>query len=101
MTKWNGLNVQLLDSQLNELTSVTKYATETTSKLSSNIVVNLSEKTIWPHKLLLFIRKVAIPPRAFANNSPANSKLTKEQMYETILSISFLGKFFGLSMNVG
>ena len=47
--------------------------------LSSNMIGNSNDETIFPLKLLLPDRQVARLPKAFANNSPANKDLSKTQ----------------------
>ena len=48
-------------------------------RLSSNMIGNSNDETIFPLKLLLPDRQVARLPKAFANNSPANKDLSKTQ----------------------
>ena len=54
MTKYNTLNVQFPNSQLNKkLKSGIKNGTEVTLNLSSNVVGDSDDETNFPHKLLL------------------------------------------------
>ena len=53
MTQYNTLNVELFNSQLNELKSRIKNGTEVTLKLSSNVVGDSNDENNFPHKLLL------------------------------------------------
>ena len=68
MTKYNNLNVKLSNSQLNKLKSAIKNETAIILRLSSNIIGNSDDETIFLHKLLLTNRQVANPPKSFANN---------------------------------
>ena len=55
MTQYNTLNVKFSDSKLNKVKSRTKYGTEVTLNLSSNliliIILMIIDKTNFPHKL--------------------------------------------------
>ena len=68
MTKYNNLNVKLSNSQLNKLKSAIKNETAIILRLSSNMIGNSDDETIFLHKLLLTNRQVANPPKSFANN---------------------------------
>ena len=58
MNQYN-LNVKLSNSQRNKLKSAMKNETEVVSRLSSNMIGNSDDETIFPHKLLLTYRQVA------------------------------------------
>ena len=68
MIKYNNLNVKLSNSQLNQLKSAIKNETAIILRLSSNMIGNSDDETIFLHKLLLTNRQVANPPKSFANN---------------------------------
>ena len=68
MTKYNNLNVKLSNSQLNKLKSAIKNETAIILRMSSNMIGNSDDETIFLHKLLLTNRQVASPPKSFANN---------------------------------
>ena len=53
MTKNNTLNVKLSNSQANKLKSGTKYVTEVTLNLSSNVAGDSNDETNFPYRLLL------------------------------------------------
>ena len=53
MTQYNGLNVKLLNSQLNKLESAIRNETDVVLTLSQNMIGNSDDKTNFPHKLLL------------------------------------------------
>ena len=76
------LNVQLSNSQLNKLKSGIKNGTEATLKLSLNFAVDSYNKNNLPYKLLLFIAQASKLCKAFANNSSANTKLSKYQLHK-------------------
>ena len=67
MTQYNGLNVKLLNSQLNKLKSAIKNETEVALRLSSNMIGNPNDETNFPHKLLLTNIQVADLRKACAN----------------------------------
>ena len=68
MTQYNSLNVKLSNSQLNKLKSAIKNKTEVVLRLSSNMIGNSDDETIFPHKLLLTNRQVKNVRNNFANN---------------------------------
>ena len=82
MTKYNSLNVRLLNSQLNKLKSAIKNQTDAFLRLSSNMIGNSDDETNFPHKLLLTNRQVANLHKAFANDTSADIKLSKAQLNE-------------------
>ena len=73
------LNVQLSNSQLKIRN---KNGTEATLKLSLNFAVDSYNNNNLPYKLLLFIAQVSKLCKAFANNSSANTKLSKYQLHK-------------------
>ena len=81
MTQYNSLNVKLSNSQLNKLKPGTKNNPDVTLKLSSNVVGDSNNEKNFLHKLLLTNTKVSKLHKAFANNSPANIKLSKTQLH--------------------
>ena len=84
--------MKLSDSQVNNLKSAATKETGATLKLSSNAVGNSNDETAnFPHELLLTDRQVANLCKGFANNSSANIKLSKTQLFEIVQSEIFLG----------
>ena len=67
MTKYNGLNVKLSNSQLSKLKSAIKNETEAVLRLSSNMIGN--NETNFSHKLLLTDRQVSNIGKALASHS--------------------------------
>ena len=94
MTQYDTLNVQLPDSQLNKLKLRIKHGTEVTLKLSSNVVSDANE-TNFPHKFLLTDSQDLRLRKAFANDSLANKKLSKTQLFKIGQSGRFLGRLAG------
>ena len=74
MTQYNTLNVKLSNSQVNELKSRKKDATEVILKRSSNSVGDSNDETNFPHKLLLINTQVLRLRKAFVNCSSDNIK---------------------------
>ena len=62
--------------QLSKLKSAINDGTEVTLKISSNIVGDSNDENNIPQKLLLTNAQVLRDPKAFANNSSANIKLS-------------------------
>ena len=81
------------NSQLNKLKSGTKNGTEATLKFSWNVVGNSNDENNFLHKLLLTNTQVSKLHKAFANNSSANTKLSKTQLHKIGQSRRFLGNF--------
>ena len=92
MIQYNTLNVKLSTSQLNKLKSGIRNGSEVTLRLSSNIIGNSNDETNFPHRLLLTNTYVPRLHKSFANNSSANIKLTKTQLYKIGQSGGFLGR---------
>ena len=82
MTQYNSLNVKLSNSQLNKLKSAIKNETEVVLRLSLKMIGN--NETNFPHDLLLADRQVSNLRKSFANNSPADTKLSKTQLSKMI-----------------
>ena len=61
------MNVKLTNSQLNKLKSAIKNETEAVLRLSSNVIGDSDDETIFPHKLLLNDRQVANLRKAYTN----------------------------------
>ena len=101
MTQYNTLNVTLSNSQLNKLKSGIKNGTEVTLKISSNVVGDSNDENNFPHKLLLINTKVSKLRKAFANNSSANIKLSKTQLYKIRQSGRFLSRLLGPLLKIG
>ena len=90
MTKYNNLNVQLSNPQLNQFKSAMKNETEVVLRLSSNMIGD--NETDFPHKVLLTNRKVANIRKAFENNSSIDIKLSKNRLSKMIQSGRSLGR---------
>ena len=82
MTQYNTLNMKLSNLQLNRLKSGTKNNTEVTLKISSNFIGDSNDENNFPHKLLLTNTLVSKLCKAFTNNSSANIKLSKTQLFK-------------------
>ena len=67
--------------QMNKLKSGISNCTEVTSSISSNVVGGSNDKNNFLQKLLLNNIQVSKLRKAFANNSPANIKLSKTQLH--------------------
>ena len=80
MTQYNSLSVKLSNSQLNKLNSAIKTETDVILRLSSNIIGNSDDETNFSHKLLLTNRQVANLPKAFANHTSTDIRLSKVQL---------------------
>ena len=91
MAPYNTLNVKLSNSELNKLKSTIKNGTKVTLNLSSNVAGDSIDENNFPHKLLLTNIQVSKLLKAFANNSSANIKSSKTQLYKIIQSSGFLG----------
>ena len=59
------------------------------------MIGNSNDETNFPHKLLLTDRKVANLRKAWANNWPVNTKLSKTQLSKMIQQGGFLGRVLG------
>ena len=79
MTQYSSLNDKLSNSQLNELKSALKNESEVILRLSSNIFGD--NETNFPHKLLSTDRQVSNLRKSFANNSSADIKVSKTQLF--------------------
>ena len=101
MTQYNGLNVQLLNSQLNKFKSATKNENEVVLRLSSNMICDSNDKANFPHELLLTDRQVSSIRKAFANNSLINIKLSTTQLSKMTQSGGFLGRLLGPLLKTG
>ena len=77
MTQYNTLNVTLPNSQLNKLKSGIKSITEVALNISSNVVGDSNDGNDFAHKLLLTNVQGLRLRKAFAKNSSANVKLSK------------------------
>ena len=63
-----------------KLKSARKYGTRVTLNLLSNIVGDSNDENNFPHHLLLTNTQVSSLCKAFANNSSANIKLSKNSV---------------------
>ena len=75
MTQYNMLNVNLPNSQLNELKPTIKNGTEVTLNFSSNLIGSSNHETNFPNKLLLTNTQVLKLCKAFSNHSSAEIKI--------------------------
>ena len=82
MTQYSTLNVKLCNSQLNKLKLGIKNNTEVTLRISLNVVGDSHDQNNFPHKLLLTNTQLSTLHKAFTNNSSANIKLSKTQLYK-------------------
>ena len=99
MTQYNSLNVKLSISQLNEFKSAIRNENEVVLKLSPNMIGD--NETNFPHKLLLTNRQVLNLPKAFANNSSVDIKLSKTQLSKMIQSGGFSARLLGPLLKTG
>ena len=86
MTQYNPFNVKLSNSQLNKLKSTIKNGTEATLNLSSNLIGNSNDEMFLTNPQVLSLHK------PFANDSSANTKLSKTQLHKVAQSRGFLGR---------
>ena len=72
-------------------------------KRSSNIAGDSNDENNFPHKLLSLLTNTQVSKlrKAFANNSSANIKLSKTQLYKTGQSGGFLGRLLGPLLKTG
>ena len=89
MTEYNTSNVKFSNSQLNNLKSARKSATEFTLNLTSNLIGSSDDKTNFPHKILLTDTQVSKIRKNFANSSSPNIKFSKAQLSKMIQSRGF------------
>ena len=101
MTQYNTLNITFSTSQLNKLKSGIKNGTEVTLKILSNVVRDSNDEKNFLHRLLLTNTQVSKLPKAFANNSSANVKLSKTQLHKIGQSGRILGRFLGPLLKTG
>ena len=93
MTQYNSLDINLSNSQCNKLKLGIMNSAEVTLNLSSNVIDFSNDETNFPHKFLLTVRQVSRLHKAFANNSSANTKLSKTQI-STMEQLRLWMKFF-------
>ena len=101
MTQYNTFNVKLSTSQLNKLKSGIKNGTEVTLKILSNVVHDSNDEKNFLHRSLLTNTQFSKLPKAFANNSSANVKLSKTQLHKIEQSGRFLGRLLGPLLKTG
>ena len=101
MTQYNSLNIKLSNSQLHKLKPAIKNETEVVLRLWANLISNSDDETNFPHKLLLTNKQIADLLKSFANNSPADIKLSKTQLSKMTQSGGFLGRFLGPLLKPG
>ena len=101
MARYNTLNLKFSDLQLNKLKLEIKNVTEVTFNLSSNLFSNSNDETNFAHKLLITNTQVSRLRKAFANNLPANIKLSKTQLSKIGESRRSLGRILGPLIKTG
>ena len=101
MAQYNRLNVNLSNSQFNELKSAITNETDVVIRLSPNMIADSNDETNFPHELLLTDRQVSGIRKAFSNNSSVDIKFSKTQLSKIIQSVGFLGKLFGPLLKTG
>ena len=101
MTKYNTLDIKLSNSQLNKLKSGIKNNTEVTLKILSNVIGDSNDENNFRHKLLISNTQVSRLRKAFANNSLANIKSSKTNLYKIGQSGGFLGRLLGPLLKTG
>ena len=101
MTKYNTLDIKLSNSQLNKLKSGIKNNTEVTLKILSNVIGDSNDENNFRHKLLISNTQVSRLRKAFANNSLANIKSSKTNLYKIGQSGGFLGRLSGPLLKTG
>ena len=90
------------NSKLNKLRSGIKNGTDVTLEISSNVVGDSNDENNFPHKLLLTNNtQVSRLPKAFANNSSGNIKLSKTQLHKIEQSRGLLGRRLGPLLKTG
>ena len=92
MTQYNTLNVKLVRNLINQDQQQQK-TTEATLKFSSNMIGDSNDDTNFPHELLLTDRQISKLRKTFANNSSANTKLSKNHLSKRVQSGEFSGRF--------
>ena len=70
-------------------------------KISSNVVRDSNDESIFPHKLLLTNRQVVKLRKSFAKNSSATIKLPKSELNKIGKSEGFPGRFSGPLLKTG
>ena len=99
MKQYNSLNVKLSNSKFNKLKSAIKNETEVILRLSSTMIGD--DETNFPHKILLTNRQISNLPKAFADKSSTDIKLSKTQISKMIQSGGFLGRLLGPLLKTG
>ena len=87
--------------QLKKLKFGIKGNTEVTLNFSSNVVGDSDDENNSPYKPSLTNTQLSRLCEAFANNSSANTKLSKTQLYKTGQSGGFLGRLLGPLLKIG
>ena len=101
MSQYKILNVKLSNAQLNKLKFGIKYGNIVTLKLSSNVAGDSNGENYFLHKLLLTNTQISKPRKTFANNSSANTKLSKTQLHKIGQSGGFLGRILEPLLKTG
>ena len=94
MTQYNKLKVNLSNSQLNKLKYQITNSAEVALKLSLNIADDSKDENKFQRNLILTNTQVSKLPKNFANNSSANIKFLKTQLYKIEHSGGFLGRLW-------
>ena len=101
MTHYSTLNVKLSTLQLNKLKFEIKNYAKVILKISSNAVGDSNDENNFPHKLLLTSAQASKLRKAFANNSSANLKLSKNQLHKIGQPRGFLGRLLEPLLKTG
>ena len=101
MTQYNILNARPANSQVNKLKSAIKNKTAVVLWLSLNMIVNPDDENNFPHKLLSTNTQVANLPKAFANKSSTDIKLSKTKLSRMIWSVGFFVRLLSPLLRTG
>ena len=77
MTKYNTLDLEFSNPEVNKLKSVIKNDSYLTLNLSSNVIGNSNDEINFPQNLLLTDKQLSSLRKAFPNVSSANIKFSK------------------------
>ena len=91
--------MKLSNSKLNKFKSAIKNEAEVVLRSSWNMIGN--NEINFPHKLLLTDRQVSSLFKSFANNSSADIKLSKTQLWKMIQWRGFLSRLLGPLLKTG
>ena len=95
MTRYNSLNVKLLNLLLNKLKSAIKNEIEVVLTLSPNMIGDSNDKANFAYELLLTNRQISNICKALSSNLSVDIKFSKTLLSKMIQSGGFLGKLLG------